>query len=85
MKNRKEVVQWLKDNELYDKVKRKLPFAVEKFPTMDTDLHQFFVLAFDWRYTSEGEDYWKDVNRQYQEWFGKTSDDSKVIKRKKKK
>ena len=85
MKTRAEVVQWIKDNDLYDKVRRKLPFSVERFPMMDADLHQFFVLAFDWKYTSEGEEYWENVNKQFIDWFGKMPIETKEPKRRKKK
>ena len=71
MKTRKEVLQWLKDNELYDVVKRRLPVAIDRFPMLDVDMHQFFVLAFEWKYTSEGEDYWKEINNKFLEWYGK--------------
>ena len=72
MKTRKQVLQWLKDNEIYDKVKRKIAIPVERHPMNDNDLHEFFVSAFDWRYTSEGADYWKSVNKKYLDWYGST-------------
>ncbi len=70
MKTRAEVLQWLKDNGFYEKVKRRLPVTIEKFPTSDADLHEFFISAFDWKHSSEGEDYWRGVNKKYLEWYG---------------
>ena len=83
MKTRTQVIQWLKDNSLYEIVGRKLPIPVEKHPMQDIDLHEFFVTAFDWKYTSEGEDFWKKINKDFLDWYGPvTTDESKKKKKK---
>ena len=82
MKTRKEVLKWLKDNGYYELVKRKMPVPVERYQFEDCALRDFFVGAFDWEYTSEGKEFWKKVNRDYQEWFGPLpDDDDDIVKR----
>ena len=77
MTKKEKILQWLKDNDVFDKfyMNFKRTNGVTAMPPDDEFVEQAFLFAN----TYEGEKFWKDISERYKEWYNSEFNDDDYI------
>lgn len=64
-KTKDEVIKWLKDSGVYERFTRNIinPIAFNRLDRFT------LAVAFVWKHTTEGFDYWNDINTKFIKWY----------------
>ena len=73
MKSEKQIEEYLKSKEWYDRylhnIKKVFSSGSVSNYTLGRKSYNTIRLAFNWKITDEGYDYWADIDKEFREWF----------------
>lgn len=74
MKTPEQIREWLQKQEWYESFRRQAEeyLSSELYKTLNGyDGTYTISYAFYWQHSKEGDKYWREINRQFQEWYNK--------------